>query len=139
MQGAALDSGRQTGTILIVAVPYCRTDQPRRWLVRVLAGREEGYSGGARLTVGRRRNLCLTAGLWGETMLFQRKKKTIFYDKTGKYPVIRASICTGEQVAGFRDEKTGKFSEIMLIRDEADLREFMEDYSVIREEIRREW
>lgn len=72
-------------------------------------------------------------------MLFQRKKKPAAYDKTGKYPVIRASICTGEQVAGFRDEKTGKFSEIMLIRSDADLREFMQAYGVAGEDIRREW
>ena len=72
-------------------------------------------------------------------MLFSRKKKPIPYDKTGKYPVIRASICTGEQVAGFRDEKTGKFSEIMLVRGEADLQAFLEDYGVVREEVRREW
>lgn len=72
-------------------------------------------------------------------MLFSRKKKPIPYDKTGKYPVIRASICTGEQVAGFRDEKTGKFSEIMLIRCEADLQAFLEDYGVAREDVRREW
>lgn len=72
-------------------------------------------------------------------MLFHRRKKPVPYDKTGKYPVIRASICTGEQVAGFRDEKTGKFSEIMLIRDEVDLQVFMEDYGVAREDIKREW
>lgn len=72
-------------------------------------------------------------------MLFSHKKKSIPYDKTGKYPVIRASICTGEQVAGFRDEKTGKFSEIMLIRGEADLQAFLEDYGVAREDVRREW
>ncbi|HBN57343.1 MAG TPA: aspartate dehydrogenase, partial [Lachnospiraceae bacterium] len=36
-----------------------------------------------------------------------RKQKTT-YDKTGKIPVIRASICTREKVAGFKDEKTGK-------------------------------
>ena len=30
-------------------------------------------------------------------------------------PVIRASICTGEEVAGFKDIRTGKIEEIMLI------------------------
>lgn len=107
--------------------------------MRELAGREKGDGGGERLIVGRTTKAVQAAGLRGETMLFQRKKKPVLYDKTGKYPVIRASICTGEQVAGFRDEKTGKFSEIMLIRDEADLREFMEDYGVTQEDIRREW
>lgn len=37
-------------------------------------------------------------------MFNRRKKHTIpLYDKTGKIPVIRSSICTGEQVAGFKD------------------------------------
>ena len=34
-------------------------------------------------------------------MFFHRKKSPIAYDKTGKVPVIRTSICTGEQTAGF--------------------------------------
>ncbi len=45
-------------------------------------------------------------------------------------PVIRASICTGEQVAGFKDIKTGAFHEIMLIRDQSDLDAFMETYGI---------
>lgn len=72
-------------------------------------------------------------------MLFQKKKKAPAYDWTGKVPVIRASICTGEQVAGFKDEGTGKFTEIMLIRGEDDLREFLDGYGVAREDLRREW
>ena len=61
------------------------------------------------------------------------------FDKTGKIPVIRASICTGEQVAGFRDEATGKFTEMMLLRSEIDLRTFMRTYGVAEGEIKREW
>ncbi len=61
------------------------------------------------------------------------------FEKRGKYPVIRASICTGEQVAGFKDEVTGKFEELMLIRDRADLAEFLKRYGVKEEEIRKEW
>lgn len=40
-------------------------------------------------------------------MLWKKKKEegpALDFDKTGKKPVIRTSICTGEQVAGFRDE-----------------------------------
>ena len=64
--------------------------------------------------------------------LFSRKKKVpkIDFDKTGKRPVIRASICTGEQVAGFKDIHTGKFEEVMLIRNESDRRAFMEMYDI---------
>ena len=36
------------------------------------------------------------------------KKKTVIktYDKENKKPVIKASICNGEQVAGFKDIHT---------------------------------
>ena len=67
------------------------------------------------------------------------KKQKITYDKTGKIPVIRASLCTGEKVAGFKDEKTGKFDDLMLIRNTSDLAEFLSLYDVAEEQIRREW
>jgi hypothetical protein len=57
-------------------------------------------------------------------------EQTVSYDPELQYPVIRASICTGERVAGFKDRKTGAFHEIMLIRDQADLEEFMETYGL---------
>ncbi len=50
--------------------------------------------------------------------------------------VIRCSICTGEQVAGFKNRKTGKFYEITLISSVKDLDVFMEKYnlsSVVKE------
>lgn len=72
-------------------------------------------------------------------MLFRRKKSSAAYDKTGKCPVIRTSICTGEQTAGFQDQATGKFHEIMLIRSDTDLREFLETYGVTEDELRREY
>ena len=42
------------------------------------------------------------------------KKKTVKkpYDREHMKPVIRASICTGEEVAGFKDIRTGKIEEI---------------------------
>ena len=57
-------------------------------------------------------------------MMFGRRKRQniSLYDKTGKIPVIRSSICTGEQVAGFKDAVSGKFEELMLIHDEKTLR-----------------
>ena len=58
--------------------------------------------------------------------MFRRKKQPqrLSYDPAEQRPVIRASICTGEQVGGLRDLRTGRFTDLMLIRDEADLREF---------------
>lgn len=67
------------------------------------------------------------------------KQKKADYDKRGKIPVIRSSICTGEQVAGFKDESSGRFQELMLIRSDADYREFLRLYGVSEAEIRREW
>ena len=63
-------------------------------------------------------------------MFGKRKNKKVVYDKTGKIPVIRASICTGEKVAGFKDAATGKFEDLMVIRTEADLKGFLEQYDV---------
>lgn len=54
----------------------------------------------------------------------------IAYDPEQKKAVIRCSICTGEQVAGFQDVQGGKFEEVMLIRDQADLLHFKELYGV---------
>ena len=74
-------------------------------------------------------------------MMFGGRKRqaTSPYDKTGKIPVIRSSICAGEQVAGFQDIVSGKFEELMLIRDGKDLAEFLSRYQVEESEIKREW
>ena len=73
-------------------------------------------------------------------MFGKRKKQRISsYDKTGKTPVIRSSICTGEQVAGFKDQASGKFEELMLIRDRRDLSEFLLRYQVEESEIKEEY
>lgn len=72
-------------------------------------------------------------------MFFRRKRSAPAFDKTGKTPVLRTSICTGEQTAGFQDEATGKFYDIMLIRSDADLREFLESYDVTEDQLRREY
>ena len=52
------------------------------------------------------------------------------YDAARFTPVIRASICTGEKTAGFRENDTGRVTEVMLIRTEADLAEFRERYGI---------
>ena len=43
-------------------------------------------------------------------MFFKKKEKEIKpqYDTNKKEPVIKASICNGEKVAGFKDKETGK-------------------------------
>ncbi len=73
--------------------------------------------------------------------MFGRKKRRTRreFDKTGKIPVIRSSICTGEKTAGFKDVETGLFTEVMCIRTDADFREFLIEYGVEESEVRREW
>lgn len=74
--------------------------------------------------------------------MFGKRKKRRYeptFDKTGKVPTIRASICTGEQVAGFKDPVTQHFTELMLIRTREDLEEFLEMYDVNEQDIKREW
>lgn len=61
------------------------------------------------------------------------------YDRDHKVPIIRASICTGEQVAGFKDLKTGQFEEIMFIANDADKKEFLEIYDIDPSELKKEW
>ena len=67
--------------------------------------------------------------------LFFKKNKTAqssSYDPAREKPVIRSSICTGERAAGFKDLKTGKFREVMLIRERKDLDAFMREYGLDR-------
>jgi hypothetical protein len=63
--------------------------------------------------------------------LFSSKNKfeTSFNPET-HYAVMRSSICTGEKTVGFRDKKTGVFSEVMLIRSQKDLEKFKEMYNI---------
>lgn len=70
------------------------------------------------------------------------KKKAIekkSYDRENEYPVIRSSICTGEQVAGFKNKNTGQFREIMCIRSEEERRRFFDEYGIRAEDVRKEW
>lgn len=70
-------------------------------------------------------------------MLFKNKKNSKTYDKENQIPVLRCSICTGEQVAGFKDKTTGKFNDVTLIRTDTDLKQFMKEYGV--EKITKEY
>ena len=72
-----------------------------------------------------------------------RKKEgsapVVSFDRERMAPVIKASICNGEQVAGFKDLRTGKFEEVMLIRNDKDKKSFMERYGIVPSEIRKEY
>ena len=59
------------------------------------------------------------------------------FDKKKYRTVLRCSICTGEQVAGFKDIHTGEFHDVMLIKGEENLAEFKRRYGV--DEITKEY
>lgn len=61
---------------------------------------------------------------------FQKRENNPSYDAEKLTPAIRSSICTGEKAAGFREKETGKFREVMLIRDEGDLESFRREYGI---------
>ncbi len=68
--------------------------------------------------------------------IFSSKKRNqesplpLSFDAETQKPILRCSICTGEQVAGFKNLNTGKFEEVMLIKNEKDLTEFMNRYGI---------
>ena len=70
--------------------------------------------------------------------LFKKKTVNKSYDRDHMKPVIRASICTGEQVVGFKDLQTGNMKEIMLIKSPKELENFKSMYG-ITEEIEKEY
>ena len=63
---------------------------------------------------------------------FLKKKEyeTKTYDTQNEKPVIKASICNGEQVAGFKNISNGSFREVMLIQNSEDLKYFKEQYGI---------
>ena len=64
--------------------------------------------------------------------MFGKKRPVVTeqFDKENYRAVLRCSICTGEQVAGFKNIHTGEFHDIMLIRNADDLDTFQEQYDV---------
>ena len=61
----------------------------------------------------------------------KKKYKDIFpYDPEIHCAVVRASICTGEKAAGFKNKADGRFHEVMLIRTPADIEEFKRTYGI---------
>ena len=67
-------------------------------------------------------------------MFFRGKKRPapdkIVYDPSAMSPAIRASICTGEQTAGFISRETGAFTGIMLINSPEDRKSFCKEFGV---------
>lgn len=57
-------------------------------------------------------------------------KENIPFDPVNQRAVIKASICNGEKVAGFKDKKTGHFTEVMVLRSDAQKDRFMKLYGI---------
>ena len=70
-------------------------------------------------------------------MLFQKKTAISFpsYDPERQQAVLKCSICTGEQVAGFLDRQTGHFTDVMLIRNGKDLEAFQKHYKLLDQKV----
>ncbi|MBE5999449.1 MAG: aspartate dehydrogenase [Eubacteriales bacterium] len=70
-------------------------------------------------------------------LFFGKKNKDVSpgqsYDAGTQTPVLRCSICNGEQVAGFQDRETKAFTEVMLIRSSEDLEAFRKRYGITGE------
>lgn len=54
-------------------------------------------------------------------------------------PLVRGSMCNGNQCAGFRNKETGDFEEICKIETPKDLSNFQFKYHLKRKDLQREW
>ena len=59
------------------------------------------------------------------------------YDRENWKPVLKCSICNGEQLAGFKNIHTGEFKEEIFIRSFEELEAFKQKYGI--EEIPKEY
>ena len=70
--------------------------------------------------------------------VFKKKRNDIPHvDSDVSEPVLRCSICTGEQVLCARDRQTGQLTELMLIRIPSDLDEFCEANAINADDVRK--
>ena len=74
--------------------------------------------------------------------LFSHRKRTpskskVSYDPLTQLQVIKSSVCTGEKVAGFKDIRSGRFTDVSLIRSDADLAAFKAAYGI--DEVKTEY
>ena len=62
--------------------------------------------------------------------MIRKKAERKTYDKVNMKPILKCSICNGEQVAGFKNIHTGQWEEVMLIKNEEDLETFKRMYDL---------
>ena len=61
----------------------------------------------------------------------------ISFDPNKQCAVVRCSICTGEKVAGFKSVEDGSITEVMLIKNDDDLRRFKKIYHL--DDVKKEY
>ena len=66
-------------------------------------------------------------------MFFKKNTVRKTYDRDNQKPVLKCSICNGEQVAGFLNVHNNVFKDVMLIRDHDDLERFKAQYGISEE------
>ena len=70
--------------------------------------------------------------------LFNKRDKDIPHISLEQsVPILRCSICTGEQVLCSKDRKTGQLTELMLIRKPSDLFEFCNANGISAEDVQK--
>ena len=62
--------------------------------------------------------------------MIRKKAKRKTYDKVNMKPILKCSICNGEQVAGFKNIRTGEFREECLIQNSSQLEAFKQKYGI---------
>lgn len=62
--------------------------------------------------------------------LFMKQEAAESYDPSKLRPAVRASICTGEKVAGFMDLETKRFREVELVKTPDDLEKFKKRFGI---------
>ena len=72
--------------------------------------------------------------------LFTSRKKEYPEMPQGDFaPVIRCSICTGEQIICAKDRKTGEMHELMLVRTPSDIEGFCVANNIDVTEVQKEY
>lgn len=64
-----------------------------------------------------------------------QKIKPEAYDRENCKPIICSSVAGEKRTAGFKDLRTGEFTEVMTIRNSRDMDEFLETYDISIAEI----
>ena len=72
--------------------------------------------------------------------LFTGRKKEYPKMPQGDFdPVVRCSICTGEQVICAKNRDTGEMHELMLVRTPSDIEDFCAANGIDVKEVRKEY